>query len=583
MVRQILLTTGLALSASAFAGVHQTVVEKASPEGIAKVASIRDHVVEMQAKRNDGSVKAGAMQKVSGPVAQWKRPAGQFWGTGYDASDGSWNYLTPLFLRPWVDYTFENISTGVSGQPSWSKQVYSPEANNYDVVTSDSENESQSFLRYELCAAPRLSYKNAITYPTQFDGMTESKAPFNEIMVYANDNTHVFDGTNYLVSSHFWGMFTRDPQESAYTYYRGATAYPGMDNGYWFGTNATGINAMATRFEKPDSPYLLNAVHWFYFSSGPIPANIPLTAYVFKTANDAAEYPDGSFGAELGDLIAVAESYVPASTTEAEGTVMFEFKEKNPVTGAETNISLEIEDDIIVLVTGFDANPGNGTFITTIMSTDTYDEGYGNLGFLGSFNVTEDGNISYGLNAINNFFTNPMPNTTLGVLADVSYPWVYPYLVEQPSEVFFPNEEEVTEDGSSSLEYLLYLMATSETADFDITFNGEEECDWLEIVDVYDEYDVDENGDEVFTGMCGLAFAAAPNPTDANRTCVVKISIPAASYEITFLQGSNNNAVEIVGVDKATEYFDLQGRRVANPDKGIYIKKAGNKTEKVIL
>ena len=107
MVRQILLTTGLALSASAFAGVHQTVVEKASPEGIAKVASIRDHVVEMQAKRNDGSVKAGAIQKVSGPVAQWKRPAGQFWGTGYDASDGSWNYLTPLFLRPWVDYTFE--------------------------------------------------------------------------------------------------------------------------------------------------------------------------------------------------------------------------------------------------------------------------------------------------------------------------------------------------------------------------------------------------------------------------------------------------------------------------------------------
>ena len=105
----------------------------------------------------------------------------------------------------------------------------------------------------------------------------------------------------------------------------------------------------------------------------------------------------------------------------------------------------------------------------------------------------------------------------------------------------------------------------------------------MEIIDVYDEYDVDENGDEVFTGMCGLAFAAAPNPTDANRTCVVKISIPAASYEITFLQGSNNNAVEIVGVDKATEYFDLQGRRVANPDKGIYIKKAGNKTEKVIL
>ena len=121
------------------------------------------------------------------------------------------------------------------------------------------------------------------------------------------------------------------------------------------------------------------------------------------------------------------------------------------------------------------------------------------------------------------------------------------------------------------------------TEDYEITYNGEDECDWFELVGLDDEMNVNQYGEEEFAGFTSLDFVAAPNPTDENRTCVVRISIPAASYEITFLQGSNNNAVEIVGVEQATEYFDLQGRRVANPDKGIYIKKAGNKTEKVIL
>ncbi|MDE6291548.1 MAG: hypothetical protein K2M16_08450 [Muribaculaceae bacterium] len=122
------------------------------------------------------------------------------------------------------------------------------------------------------------------------------------------------------------------------------------------------------------------------------------------------------------------------------------------------------------------------------------------------------------------------------------------------------------------------------TYDWDVTFNGGDECEWLEIVDVYDQMTTDEEtGEEEYSGMSALLFKAAPNPDDADRTCVVKISIPAASYEITFLQGTNNNAVEIVGVDGNAQYFDLQGRRVANPEKGLYIKKTGNKATKVIL
>ena len=30
------------------------------------------------------------------------------------------------------------------------------------------------------------------------------------------------------------------------------------------------------------------------------------------------------------------------------------------------------------------------------------------------------------------------------------------------------------------------------------------------------------------------------------------------------------------------EYFDLQGRKIANPEKGLYIVRQGNKVSKVI-
>ena len=349
-------------------------------------------------------------------------------------------------------------------------------------------------------------------------------------------------------------------------------------------TNNDGLNATATRFEKPDTPYLLNGVYWFYMSSGPIPANIPLKAYVYKTEDPAAEYNNGAEGMELGELIAVSESFVPASLTAVDrgAAVKFEFKEKNPVTGAETNVSLEIEDDICIVVTGYDVDLGNGAYITSAATTDTLDEGYGNLGFIGQFNINEEGVVQYGLVTIETYLGQVgFENTVVGILADVSYPWIFPYYTSQEDDVLLPNEGETTQE-TQGLQYVLYLESTSMTEDMEVTFNGEDSCDWIEIGDVYDEI-VEEQGEEYYTGLSGIEFDAAPNPNDESRTCVVRVSITGAHSDITFRQGSNNNAVEVVGVEANTEYFDLQGRRVPNPEKGLYIKKVGNKAEKVIL
>lgn len=55
-------------------------------------------------------------------------------------------------------------------------------------------------------------------------------------------------------------------------------------------------------------------------------------------------------------------------------------------------------------------------------------------------------------------------------------------------------------------------------------------------------------------------------------------------YTITCYAQQNLAAVsEIAADDAAPVFFDLQGRKVTNPEKGLYIKRQGNKTSKVIL
>ena len=44
------------------------------------------------------------------------------------------------------------------------------------------------------------------------------------------------------------------------------------------------------------------------------------------------------------------------------------------------------------------------------------------------------------------------------------------------------------------------------------------------------------------------------------------------------------SAIEVIEVENApVEYYNLQGVKVANPEKGIFIKKQGNKATKVVM
>ncbi|MDE6018318.1 MAG: hypothetical protein K2G85_05850 [Muribaculaceae bacterium] len=598
MVRQILLMSGVLAAASAFAVAHEPVEAEQLTLNHQAVEFKHQNLPILHLNKDVRSFARTSMSKAPEkgtraddpqPQVYWKRPAGQFWGTGFVPSVGNWFAYTPICLRPWEEYTFKNMSTNVTGEPTWDIAVLAdPETEEYVNLTSHDQEVTVSYLWGEFCAAPIISYGDQGKYPCMY-------IRGNEVgpVEISTVETPMVNGYTFPVSSHYYSFYSVNPYYSqGLTAVNGLEGYPGMadGSGMAFGTNAQGFNAVATRFEKPERPYLLNGVQWFYVASGAVPNDIPLKAYVFKTAKYDDIYDLGpdenggrvlAEGAELGDLIAESDSFIPASDTPAGlgSTVAFTFKETNPVTGATTDISLEIDDDIIIVVTGFDVDLGNGEYVTSMLSLDEFDEGYGNLGFMGFLADNEEG-TRYALISFNDMFGIP---SVAGVLADVSYPWLVPAMTSQPDDVLLPNEGNTTET-YQGLQYALFIDSTSSSEDFDVTYDGEEECDWLSVSATMDYTETDPTtGEPYFTGISVVQFDAAPNPEDLSRTCKVELSIPAASYTITFRQGTKNTAVDVINVEKKAVYYDLSGRKVVNPDKGIYIKKAGSKTEKVIL
>ncbi|MDE6217974.1 MAG: hypothetical protein K2F64_03135 [Muribaculaceae bacterium] len=84
-------------------------------------------------------------------------------------------------------------------------------------------------------------------------------------------------------------------------------------------------------------------------------------------------------------------------------------------------------------------------------------------------------------------------------------------------------------------------------------------------------------------------YDAAPEGTATYRVQMINIvnddllTDPQFYFDITFT--TEDSAVDAVEIDEnlPMEYYDLQGRRVENPAKGLYIIRQGNKSAKRII
>lgn len=175
-------------------------------------------------------------------------------------------------------------------------------------------------------------------------------------------------------------------------------------------------------------------------------------------------------------------------------------------------------------------------------------------------------------------------------------------LVEDTGLYFYGGEDD--NDTVSSLSYAMFM--TDATYAFIIAANGEET---VNIASTGGSVDVDI--DALYYNVAGFmeegvyevsapewlnvsfsqpneetyltTMTVSAEASEEGRTGIVSIEGLGATFSLTVVQGDGGNAVNVVVSDKNAEYFDLAGRRVANPEKGIYIKKSGNKAEKVIF
>ncbi|MDE6553295.1 MAG: hypothetical protein K2K98_10155 [Muribaculaceae bacterium] len=145
-------------------------------------------------------------------------------------------------------------------------------------------------------------------------------------------------------------------------------------------------------------------------------------------------------------------------------------------------------------------------------------------------------------------------------MVDATYPWTRS--ADGVTEVNVP-----AEGGVASFNIDTY---------FGLQYFNYEVPDWID----FENANITIN-QELRCQVLNLPVNALPAGVEG-RSAEVKIDGIGTQMTVVVTQGKVD-AVSTIVVDKNAEYFDLQGRRVANPEKGLYIKKSGNKAEKVIL
>lgn len=76
-----------------------------------------------------------------------------------------------------------------------------------------------------------------------------------------------------------------------------------------------------------------------------------------------------------------------------------------------------------------------------------------------------------------------------------------------------------------------------------------------------------------------------PSQVNFDSEFYIECELNGQTLKLYCYVDSSTGAVGGIGIDESAPvtYYDLQGRAVANPDKGVYIKRQGSKVTKVML
>jgi hypothetical protein len=301
------------------------------------------------------------------------------------------------------------------------------------------------------------------------------------------------------------------------------------------GASTTGydyVHTIGNLYAQPLAPYALESVYVSMYVESIQPDTeltmtiTPMTEYDGYLYMDEPIATATCYGSEIG---ADLDAYV---------TAKFDFSDN----------ALTIDTPIMVTISGFDFND-SVCFPTVFTNSESY---YGS-----SYIAMDlwDSNSGDWYTQYVNIASVPFGTTrhAAGILMGLNATYSWLDLLSVSSD--FDAEE--TGDSKQFVFDSFY-----DESYWQVTDNGSPLPDWI-------SYDIAKDAE---SGHYTLTLTCASNDTRIERSVLVKVLVPGANKVIYVHQNPTNSVASISESDGEAIYYDVYGRRVEDPDNGVYVK-----------
>ncbi len=550
--------------------------------------------------------KANAKRRAGATLKAWyNRPAGSFYRSMTSTGAAFYN---PMLWNPFMrDVTYTNASTGAKSY-SWEWDQYDTDRDTFTVRNSTATDLVINTQVRESAYAPALTAINGSNTDVykmtshSYDSQTKATTDYETVVAYNSDpiasmeEDYKAQGFSAYLSPKWFCAGTRQGQSRGVVYYTGAKDADGNKNGCWFGRNWSGWNGMAMYVEKPASRYGLRGLQVLYTNYTGT-GDAKLTARVYK-AHKVANDNGGLDSLILDDLMGTATATLDTTMAQS-GLLPFTFQEVEA--GLPYDVTLDIDYAYAIVLSGYDND--NIDSWTMLISCDTYDEGYGQHGYMLHINDKDSISAEYGLD---NFFQESLGVTAPSIFLDVEYPVLdFWYVNTKTGEPIGKNVEFAANGGKNDVEFFSTHASDEWTvADKD----GNDLPSWL-------TYTLsDSTANDEYTGHSHMVLTAEALPAGVTgRAATVRVSYPGAEQFVYVTQGNvsgvnqvatSNVVVRVENGDfvvNATagaqaKVYNVAGQLVREAtlsegsnvidgqslSNGVYLVKIGNKTVKVV-